>query len=152
MTTEESKQKSGSMIQLSWQDAFNSGNEIIDKQHRKLFTLSNALMEVSGRPHPHALEVTMFKAIIDHVVEHFRDEEEILHSIGFPEVDLQMHKDSHLLLKSSMAELLEDLENKRINAADIFMVLVNEVVVNHLMDDDVKFFELTRRKVDQNHR
>lgn len=127
-------------IQLSWQDTFCSGNETIDQQHQKIFVLANALMEIGTKPHPHDLEVVMFNAIVKHIVAHLEDEEAILKASAFPAEAFSRHQSEHERLKRHMFALQTDLVNKNISPLDIFITLINEVVIGHLMSEDVKFF------------
>jgi diguanylate cyclase (GGDEF)-like protein/hemerythrin-like metal-binding protein/PAS domain S-box-containing protein len=144
VSADEVGKSKNAIVQLVWQDTFNSGNTVIDEQHKKLFVLCNALMNIATGDHPHELEVSMFKAILQHVNDHLIDEENILLENGYPSEDYLTHLKHHQSLRNSMLELQDKLRNKAISAVDVFLTLTNEVVVGHLLTEDVKFFPCLR--------
>ena len=69
--------------QLIWDDRFNIGIEIIDKEHKKLFKIMNKLFTANENE----IKSQWFcqegiKYFKEHAVRHFSEEEEYMSSIG----------------------------------------------------------------------
>ncbi|MDE5872519.1 MAG: response regulator [Lachnospiraceae bacterium] len=79
---------------IVWQDRFNTGVDIIDKEHQKLFRIINKLFEF-GDDEEKSQWVCQegIKYFKDHAIKHFADEEEYMESINYS--GLQMHKRIH---------------------------------------------------------
>ncbi len=80
--------------QLVWDDRFNIGVEIIDKEHKKLFKIMNKLFTANE----HEKKSGWFcqegiKYFKDHAIKHFSEEEAYMESIGYQ--GLEMHKRLH---------------------------------------------------------
>ena len=90
----------GTVIRLVWQESFNSGNLLIDTQHRSLFNLSNNLMEalLSGRPSDEI--AALMSQLLDDVSQHFQDEQTILETINFPGLSQHTEEYTKLLEKA----------------------------------------------------
>lgn len=79
---------------LVWEDRFNIGVEIIDKEHRKLFKIINKLFSYGDDE-----EKTQWvcqegiKYFRDHAMKHFADEEAYMESIHYN--GLPIHKRIH---------------------------------------------------------
>ena len=80
--------------QLVWQDRFNIGVDLIDKEHKKLFRIINrlfALMEQEEKNPWLCQEV--IKYFRDHAMKHFAEEEVYMASIDYQ--GFEMHKRIH---------------------------------------------------------
>lgn len=80
--------------QLVWDDRFNIGVEIIDKEHKKLFKIMNKLFTANE----HEKKSGWFcqegiKYFKEHAIKHFSEEEAYMESIGYQ--GLEMHKRLH---------------------------------------------------------
>ena len=71
--------------QLVWQEEYNIGVEIIDKEHQRLFKIINKLLIVDGEEEEEKSRwacqegIKYFKG---HALKHFVDEEKYMESIG----------------------------------------------------------------------
>jgi hemerythrin len=82
------------MAYYEWDPALETGNELIDTQHQGLFALANALaLAVDSVPADEDAVADAVYGLAGYVVEHFRDEEELMDSFGYP--GLQGHKAQH---------------------------------------------------------
>lgn len=81
---------------LVWEERFNIGVEIIDKEHRNLFKIINKLFEFKDDDEKSKWAcqegIKFFKS---HAVKHFADEEEYMRSISYGglETHCRLHKD-----------------------------------------------------------
>ena len=81
--------------QLVWQDRYNLGVEVIDKEHRKLFSILNKLFDF-GKQEEKSQWVCQeaIKYFRDHALKHFADEEAYMLSINYEgfEIHRRIHK------------------------------------------------------------
>lgn len=80
--------------QIVWQDRFNIGVEVIDKEHKKLFGILNKLFSY-GRDDEKSQWVCQeaIKYFRDHTLKHFEEEEAYMRLIDYPDRDA--HKRLH---------------------------------------------------------
>ena len=73
------------MGNMVWKEEFSVGNAMLDEQHRRLVELVNRVD--GGEPLDDILA-----ALQDYAEKHFRDEERLLESVGYPDLDKQQHQ------------------------------------------------------------
>ena len=125
------------MSHLEWQRDYESGNGLIDMQHRRLFGSVNAMLDAarSGAT-PAAME--RLDDLITHTMQHFRDEEEILERNAFHE--LAGHRKSHMVLLERTLTLREGLITGTASLTELLEFLAGEVVARHMLTTDRQFF------------
>ncbi len=131
----------GHFVQLTWKNAFLSGNHLIDSQHQGLFRISNELLDavLSGRPTDEvALVVSQLMA---DVVQHFKDEESILAGLSFP--GLAGHASEHARLTAKAFELVEAFKVGTLSVGSLFQFLAYDVVTRHILGADRMYFPYT---------
>lgn len=69
---------------------------------------------------------------------HFDNEEKIMTSYGYPQKD--EHAIIHRQLVHKAVHLAELFERNKLDFAEIFSFLVNDIVVEHMQKEDRKFF------------
>ena len=70
--------------QLIWEDRFNIGVDIIDKEHKKLFRIINRLFSANGQKSKSQWACQEgIKYFKDHAMKHFAEEEVYMASIGY---------------------------------------------------------------------
>lgn len=125
-------------VQLNWKAAYTCGVPLIDEQHRSLFTHTNALLTSVLTEKSTEDIAARIDLLIDEVVQHFKDEEAILESAGY--VDLEEHAALHRQLVSRALELLALFQKGTLGVGELFQFLANDVVARHMLIDDRKFF------------
>ena len=80
--------------QLVWDKRYDTGVDIIDKEHRKLFRILNKLFNF-GQQEKKSQWVCQeaVKYFKDHAIQHFLDEEDYMASINY--AGFEMHKHIH---------------------------------------------------------
>lgn len=93
---------------LIWNEQYNVGVEIIDKEHKKLFSILNRLFDFGRREKKSRFAChEAIKYFKEHAIQHFADEEAYMASINYP--DLDTHRRIH---KDFRERLLPALENE----------------------------------------
>lgn len=127
-------------IRVEWKDQWLSGNKLIDRQHQNLLELGNDFIEQTLNDPENISIGEQLDDLIEHIVEHFRDEESILEKNNFD--DLGTHKEEHLRLIEKATQLNRKYESGGMSAADAFDFIVHEVIMEHMLKEDVKFFNI----------
>ena len=92
---------------LKWDERYNVGVDIIDREHKKLFTILNKLYGFgdSGQKSHFACQEAI-KYFKDHAIQHFADEEAYMASIHYP--GLETHRRIHKDFRERMLPALEN--------------------------------------------
>jgi diguanylate cyclase (GGDEF)-like protein/hemerythrin-like metal-binding protein len=125
-------------VRLTWHDAYECGNTVIDEQHRGLFSDANYLLAaiLSGRPKD---EVTVLVVrLIEDVVQHFQDEEAIIKAAGYP--GAAEHAAIHGKLVETASSLAERFHGGTLAVGELFQFLAHDVVARHMLGADREFF------------
>ena len=114
---------------IKWSPEYAIDVEIIDNQHKELFSAINNLLEAcnQGKGKEEAGEILKF--LENYVVEHFKTEEEIQKESGFPEYEA--HKKAHDGFIQSFTELKKAFAEE--GATLSFVVKINKIVVDWLI-------------------
>lgn len=131
-----------SFIKLIWKKEFESGDPRIDEQHKALFQYANQIKDMSLLGKDIEKETQMFEKIIQHVLVHFRAEEDILREFNYP--DLEEHQKIHEGLVEEIARVRKAFGEGTLGVADVFTFLTDVVIAEHLFHEDVKFFDCIR--------
>ena len=134
------------LVQLVWRDHFQSGNQMLDSQHRDLFDDSNKLLaailsEPSGADVGAAID-----RLMHNMVRHFEDEEKILLAAGYP--DLAAHALLHRALLDSAVALVEQFRAGSLDLGALFQFLARDFVARHILLEDREFFPFLHRSAD----
>ncbi len=91
---------------LMWDKQYNVGIAIIDKEHKKLFSILNKLFNFGHREEKSRFACQeAIKYFKDHAIQHFADEETYMASINYP--GLETHKRIHKDFRERMLPALE---------------------------------------------
>lgn len=134
--------RAASFVRLVWREAYVSGNDTIDEQHRQLFRVADELLSgvLAGRKPDEVL--LLVSALLGDLRQHFRDELRIVTALGYPEA--RAHGEDHQRLLAEAERLAEDCERGVLSVGELFQFLAQEVIIKHLLTEDRKFFVLTR--------
>ena len=129
-------------IRLEWKSNWECGNQTIDQQHQQLVIIGNHLLSTALADAQSKNAADALDALVHHIRQHFADEERILRELGYPgtEEHARIH---HALLKQTDA-LLSQHQQGELRPSAIFTFLLDEVVMGHLLREDVRFFPYTR--------
>lgn len=122
------------LVPLEWDPLWESGHPRIDAQHKALVDFSNAILNAK----PEDL-LPMTQRLVTMVTAHFTDEESILTEIGYP--DTENHHATHQTELGKAALLLERAD---VSSKSVFLFVLNNVVIDHLLDADTEYFPTLR--------
>lgn len=126
--------------QLTWQDEFNIGVEVIDKEHQRLFKIINKLFTFDEEDKTEKSQwacqegIKYFKG---HAVKHFADEEKYMESIGYEGLErhCQIHRNFR---ENTIPALEEELERTGYSpeAMEHFLGVCTGWLIGHTMTED----------------
>lgn len=127
----------GALLRLAWSSSYECGEERIDAQHRQLFEMVNRLLAAFLDNAPRAACLAIIHELLTALAEHFRDEEAVLRSRGYP--DAEHHAELHATLLEAAGDLARRYEHANLPLDTALGVIAHEVVARHMLDDDTKF-------------
>lgn len=123
---------------LIWNEQYNIGVPIIDKEHKKLLHILNKLFDFGQEEEKsHFACQEAIKYFKDHAIEHFADEEAYMASIGYP--GLEAHKRIHRDFRKRLLPALEkELEQTGYSATSIqhFLGVCAGWLIGHTLIED----------------
>lgn len=128
-------------VDIKWQESWNSGHKEIDFQHQKLLNIVNSIIEIIFKEKDEkSLEIKLLE-LLDHIEYHFEYEESVLREMGYENSD--QHRKIHKKLLTKADELIDKYRRHEdsMKFSDIFEFIVGDVIVEHLVKEDSKFFE-----------
>jgi hemerythrin-like metal-binding protein len=138
------QEKGAAVISLTWLEAYECGEPTIDREHRELFELGNALIAASIKKDASIGSINSpLDKLLAHVVHHFADEEALLAQHGYAKLDA--HKRAHAGLLARAEALKASAQAGQSTLGDIVNFLANDVVARHLFVVDRDFYPLFKR-------
>lgn len=93
------------MALMAWSEAYGVGNAMLDSDHRILVNLINQLHDATETGQSHEVVGTVINVLAEYTEHHFRREEALMDSAGYPE--LAAHQSTHRALEARMREIRE---------------------------------------------
>lgn len=135
---EEEGHSRADFVRLTWRPAYNCGIALIDEQHGALFADANALLGAILAEVPKEEMARLIDTLIRDIEQHFRDEEAILASAGFPAA--ADHAATHHQLVASAKALADHFHDGILTPGEIFQFLAHELIARHLLGADRLYF------------
>jgi hemerythrin len=114
---------------VEWRDGFKIGIAQVDAEHRHLFTLVKALSLAN-------VQDTLAE-LLDYVVTHFTNEQELMESSGFP--DFRQHLALHEAFSAAVAEFLSGGSEWNEDRIQELRKFLNKWLVGHILTHDLRF-------------
>jgi hemerythrin len=121
-------------VYIAWQDRYSVGVKTLDDQHKQILDIINVLFDaVQERPDKEIVKTTLDR-LVRYTMTHFRDEEELMQSHGYP--DLARHK---LLHETMRQKTLAMQEQANLTMDKDLLRFLKEWWVNHIQDCDKRY-------------
>ena len=124
--------------ELQWSEDWASGHHEIDVQHMALLDGANTIIALMQQDASLERVLKVFDEILAHVEDHFRFEEALLKQTDYPEVAFHERFHQHLVFKGH--QMRGKLQEGGLVKSDMIMYLMDEIIVGHLLTEDLKFF------------
>lgn len=124
---------------LEWEDKYSVGVQLIDEQHKKMFSTINELIEViESTPNKEKIA-----GIIDQLVQykkfHFATEERYFKEFNYEKTEEHIKK--HLLFNENLAKVQEKNGDDVISLAFDLVDFLEDWLIDHLMTADQEYKE-----------
>ncbi|OGV33246.1 MAG: hypothetical protein A2020_05900 [Lentisphaerae bacterium GWF2_45_14] len=134
-----------------WETRYETGVELIDRQHKKLVSIINDLY--SGLHSKYKDKSEAFakaaKDAVDYVRTHFHDEEEWMFETSYPEIESQ--KEWHRKFIEVLLKKTKEFDEGRTYSAFEFLKFLKEWLISHIAIEDKKFrFHIQGESRDKN--
>ena len=135
---------------MLWKEKYRIGVPQIDEQHEELFKRVNDFVTTLRSEGEWNKKINKVNETLnfmkDYVVEHFRDEEQLQESIGYP--DAQPHKLLHVNMVNYVVEISEKYENEgyKEELMQQFAGKLLAWLINHVAASDMKIAEYHKLK------
>lgn len=124
-------------MRVEFDKALETGNEMIDSQHKELISRIDQLLESCQEGSGQVKAIKMLDYLLDYTEFHFDAEEKLQEEIAFPAIN--EHKAKHEEFKKAVRELQEMLEEEE-GPTEAFVAQVQKNVVDWLFDH-IKVFD-----------
>jgi hemerythrin len=115
-------------VAIQWRDSYNIGVDLVDKQHKELFSAVNKLLDscAHGKGSEEVINVVDFLA--DYVINHFSAEENLQKRYGYPE--FAEHKKMHENFIKDVENIKKEIEMHGVSPKTV--ITVNRKIVDWL--------------------
>jgi len=132
-------------MEIKWTPALKIGHAVIDNQHIELFSLFDEFVEGCAKERGKVSVVELHQKLKEYVEKHFRDEEALMASSGYP--GLEKQKREHQKFQRQVSELGSTISRQGVTLIELVQMnkLLVNLLVNHVQDVDQKFGEYLRK-------
>ena len=121
---------------IKWDDAYSLGIKNIDDQHKKLFEIVGKIFSLQESGDVKENIRTILHELFAYIKVHFRDEEEFMKKIDYP--DLAHHRELHKYLVHAVSMILNDPSRLDIIQTKL-RVIAKQAMIDHILEEDIKF-------------
>jgi len=124
------------MFRVEWDEKLATGVAEIDDQHKEIFARFNALLEACDRGRSRELLADILEFMNQYVLKHFRDEERLQESVGYPK--FIAHKAVHVELSARFVQLQAKFASFGATVQLVIETckLLSEVLFEHIQEHD----------------
>lgn len=118
---------------FKWKDAFRLGIPSIDAEHEQFFEIMNRCALAAKEGASQTTVETLVQELSTYAEHHFRNEEEVLERVGYPELEAQ--RAEHARFKHEL-ERIRSLERPSLLAA---LALARDWLLQHVTGTDRRY-------------
>lgn len=129
---------------VEWHDSYSVGIEAIDNDHKKLLNLINQLQTAAHYQTDPKYEREAFDALVDYTKTHFKREEELMETHGYP--TYAAHKGEHEAMIAQVNEMLQRYQAKPHETIEEAVQFLKKWLVGHINGTDRGYSQFLRDK------
>lgn len=123
------------MKNFTWDNAFASGNSVIDDQHKHLLQLGSAFNSAILSTDNHYIAIGLVEELANYAIHHFKCEEEWLIAMGYPQI--AVHHAQHEALKRDVVMRIMEIKRGGIPMNAELSLFLNDWISHHILEYDV---------------
>ncbi|MEW5726883.1 MAG: hemerythrin domain-containing protein [Pseudomonadota bacterium] len=125
-------------MRVRWRDSFSVGDALIDAQHREFFDEVNRVSEALEGGEGREAVIAFYRVFVAGLDRHFRDEEELLARIRFPDIDI--HRSEHQALMAAVTAVEGLLvTSQSVHELRFIVKRLFAALVEHLVSEDMRY-------------
>ncbi len=132
------------MALLVWQNEYNIGIDVIDRQHMRIGVLINRLHLAQQKNLERSGVAMVIDELVDYTLSHFAFEEELLEESGYPFT--QAHKRVHEIFVRRVNEYRMRFQAGE-DVAEELRGLLSRWLINHIRGEDRSYVDCVKRHV-----
>lgn len=133
-------------MSYTWVKELESGNAVIDTQHRELFDAFNTLFDACARGEGKAELLHTIDFLSQYADKHLTEEEQLMIEYHYP--DYAAHKTRHTILRRQIAAVIEDYHQSSLSRLVVAKVnsIMSSWLVEHVLVWDIQLAAYLRTK------
>lgn len=129
---------------LHWDDAYSTGIEAIDNDHRRLLNLVNQFQTAIHYPTGETFEREALDALVDYTKTHFAREEALMEQYDYP--DYAAHKQEHQRMIAKVEELMARYSKAPARTLEEALLFLKKWLIEHIGGTDQQYAGFFRSK------
>ena len=122
---------------INWEPKFSTHIEEIDIQHRKLFDVTNQMVDIYKGNSKGRLKI--IQELVDYANVHFRTEKTIMINSKYPAIEEHLHE--HDLFIDKVSIFLKGLKKQEESLSKDMVTFLIDWICNHTTSSDLKIGE-----------
>ncbi len=131
------------MATFDWKPEYSVSVSILDKQHKKLFTLAQNLYDAIRAGGGRDVLGRCLAELIDYTKTHFADEEELLAGHNYP--DLSEHRKQHAELIAKISDFQKQFIAGNAMITIDLMEFIRDWIAKHIQETDMLYADFFNR-------
>lgn len=132
------------MAAYEWDASLETGNELVDGQHRHIYELINDLQASIVEKRDRAEQDAVLADLIATSQAHFTDEEQLMRSVGYP--GMMGQRQQHREFISETRRLSEQYSSGEQRLPITLAIYLHNWLVMHMRNEDTKIVEHIRSR------
>jgi hemerythrin-like metal-binding protein len=127
---------------LEWGDELNTGDALVDSQHKALFQMVNALHEVIVSRNTRSVMSGVLGGLERYVGEHFAAEARLMERTGYP--SMNQHLMQHEIFTGKTHEIIEEYRSGKLVLGLAISQYLGRWLTCHILTEDKRMIMWTR--------
>ena len=126
-----------------WDDSLETGDALVDRQHRNIHQLVGYVEAARDRPE---LLMRVLERLMEHVDCHFATEEALMDKTGYVGAEALEHIAAHRQLTQDARDVVLKFRSGEITEMEPVVVFLRAWLASHVHDRDRRFIEFVRSR------
>jgi hemerythrin-like metal-binding protein len=127
----------GELLQVAWRSSFESGHDVIDRQHRRLLNLGNELIGALLQHKPREDVELMLDVLVTDIGTHLKQEDELTGGHGTPQ--WRRIREGHRALLARAVEIRDRYRAGEVSAGELVGFVAYDLIAMHVVKEDLRF-------------
>jgi len=129
---------------VKWRDAYNTGINMFDEEHRRLVTMINRLYTALRQGEEEPAVKAILQELIDYTREHFAHEEELMERYRYPELDA--HRFEHNSFRSTIRDISRMVDHGIDGMGRPLLQMLRDWLLHHIQEIDGRYGRFFREQ------